>query len=466
MKNSFSHLFVQAFLMVWFICSLACTAQTSRGLDGKTNANTKANKHTSNLEGKALRAWLKKKHYDKQHRLHSYSDARKQMYAYIDNRNNKVRCVYSGYEVEYPYGKVGYPSKPINCEHTVPQSYYDKTGPMRSDLFHLFPTYDKWNGTRARYPFREIKDESTSKWMLDQFSQTNIPSSNKDAYSEYIQGGFEPPEAQKGNTARAIFYFFTMYPTQGGSINRVANINTLYQWHLNDPVDALEQKRNDLIEKFQGNRNPYIDDPSLVAIAWNLGEAAPTNPRPNSNKPTTYAPPTAPPRPSQPQQPDAPKPRTTSGTSTHTSLIFTVYVEGSSFNKALVVKNIRNQAVDLSGYKICKDPNGKGEWSKGIRLFGSLAAGASYVIVNEKSTASQLIAKASLTSKQQEMDFNGDDAIGLFYNNELVDLIGYFKEKEKFAENKTLVRKKNVQRGTTQYDYKQWLQKGKDEFDF
>lgn len=30
------------------------------------------------------------------------------------------------------------------------------------------------------------------------------------------------------------------------------------------PPDANERRRNDLIEQFQGNRNPFIDDPSLA----------------------------------------------------------------------------------------------------------------------------------------------------------------------------------------------------------
>jgi len=41
-------------------------------------------------------------------------------------------------------------------------------------------------------------------------------------------------------------------------------------WNRQDPPDAAERRRNDLIETFQGNRNPYIDDPSL---AERVGEA-------------------------------------------------------------------------------------------------------------------------------------------------------------------------------------------------
>ncbi len=38
----------------------------------------------------------------------------------------------------------------------------------------------------------------------------------------------------------------------------------LRHWHLMDPPDAWEEKRNSMIEVVQGNRNPFIDHPELV----------------------------------------------------------------------------------------------------------------------------------------------------------------------------------------------------------
>lgn len=40
--------------------------------------------------------------------------------------------------------------------------------------------------------------------------------------------------------------------------------NSLRTWHLEDPPDEWEEKRNDMIEVVQGNRNPFIDQPELV----------------------------------------------------------------------------------------------------------------------------------------------------------------------------------------------------------
>jgi endonuclease I len=38
----------------------------------------------------------------------------------------------------------------------------------------------------------------------------------------------------------------------------------LRQWHANDPVDSGEIAKNDLIQRIQGNRNPFIDHPEWV----------------------------------------------------------------------------------------------------------------------------------------------------------------------------------------------------------
>ncbi|MEE8233859.1 MAG: endonuclease, partial [Gammaproteobacteria bacterium] len=35
-------------------------------------------------------------------------------------------------------------------------------------------------------------------------------------------------------------------------------------WNKEDPPSDQEKVRNDKIEKIQGRRNPYIDDPSLA----------------------------------------------------------------------------------------------------------------------------------------------------------------------------------------------------------
>jgi endonuclease I len=49
-----------------------------------------------------------------------------------------------------------------------------------------------------------------------------------------------------------------------GSVYEMGNLEVLLAWHELDPVDDFEMNRNDLIETYQGNRNPFIDHPEFV----------------------------------------------------------------------------------------------------------------------------------------------------------------------------------------------------------
>ncbi|WP_162428224.1 endonuclease [Pontibacter pudoricolor] len=240
----------------------------------------------SNLSGEELKAWLRTNWYDGKRQVLDYSTARGKMYNYVDNYNNKVTCVYSGYEVSKTYSETNTSTDAgiINCEHTVPQSWFDEAVRMRSDIHHLFPTVTQWNSDRGSDPFAEIPDNQTTKWMRGLDFQSSIPTSNIDEYSEDGPGKFEPREDHKGNLARSVFYFYTMHAGQNfdsgkNVITAVADINTLYQWHLKDPVDDRERERNRRTEVAQGNRNPYIDYPELVAKAWGF---APVNCSPST----------------------------------------------------------------------------------------------------------------------------------------------------------------------------------------
>ena len=205
-----------------------------------------------------------------------YDGARRRMYGNCDNQGGFVTCVYGGYVQSHPFGStatsIPIPAngKIINAEHTVPQSFFSQNAPMVSDMCHLFPTYETWNGDRNNFPFSEIPDAQTTKWeRLLNAATSSIPTSNIDEYSEFKPSTYEPREIQKGNTARAIFYFYTMYETQmagyGHPLADVGNIQTLYNWHIQDPVTAADIARNDCIKSYQGNGNPYIDNPQWVA---------------------------------------------------------------------------------------------------------------------------------------------------------------------------------------------------------
>lgn len=215
-----------------------------------------------------LRTWLKQNWYDPSFSDLGYSGARTQMYGFVDEYGGQIECIYTGFQQAAEF--VTFPD-PINAEHIIPQSFFGSASPMRSDIYNLRPSHGSANSSRANYPFGEVPDNLAQWYGIDgggsYFSTSTQPTPDEE-FSEREGSLWEPRETRKGDVARQIFYFYTMYPTQAGPITNVGDINVLYQWHLDDPVDATEMDRNDRIESVQGNRNPYVDYPYLVYDAW------------------------------------------------------------------------------------------------------------------------------------------------------------------------------------------------------
>jgi hypothetical protein len=462
------------------------------------------------LEGVGLRNWIKVNFYDGEHTNLGYSTARRRMFNYIDNHNDTVYCVYGGLAKYVPYGgTVTYPA-PFNTEHTVPQAFFNENEPMRSDIHHLFPTYEQWNSNRASHPFAEIDDNQTSIWMRLNQSQSSIPGNLIDEYSESWGSQFEAREDHKGNLARAVFYFFTMYPTQAGNISQLGNLNTLYQWHQQDPPDAAEVLRNDGVETYQGNRNPYIDHPNWVGPAWGFGTSAPAVPTGltvvadtnrlllqwddlpsetgyllfRSTDNASFAKLDSFPEntvsyedqavtggltyfyyligtnaagngPASPTVSAAPIPGLSSGGFAN-DLLISEYIEGDLFNKALEIANGTGEVVDLSAYSLKKQLNGFGPWGDEVALSGNLSDGDVWVIASE--AASQVIlAQADLASTSNLMIFNGNDPLGLFKNGNLIDIVGELDGGTNvFGANVTLRRKIWVVAPSEVYLSNQW----------
>ncbi len=203
----------------------------------------------------------------------SYDDARDVMFSEIDNYNDSVRCVYSGYTIyidpsEDPSTDAY--NKDMNTEHTWPQSMGAGDGNARSDLQHLFPCRAEVNSSRGNDPFADIDDSDTDKWWRNDYYLTSIPTSHIDEYSEKDNDGyFEPREDHKGNAARAIFYIYTMYKEQLDTTFFYIQKETLRRWHNQDPPDAREYEREDRIAPYQDDKkNPFILDTTLVRRAY------------------------------------------------------------------------------------------------------------------------------------------------------------------------------------------------------
>jgi len=193
-----------------------------------------------------------------------------------------------------------------NKEHLIPQSYFNSEMPMYSDAHHVVPSDGKVNGWRDNFPFGPVAGTTSSPCNG---GATNIPCNSlngskkgNNANTGYSAGFngivFEPIDEFKGDVARSFFYFATRYETQmagffttagnssstpaviamfDGSNNKAFSttfLNILITWHLNDPVSQKEIDFNNAIYEFQGNRNPFIDNPGYVCQIWSVECAA------------------------------------------------------------------------------------------------------------------------------------------------------------------------------------------------
>ena len=224
-----------------------------------------------------LRVWLKSNWYDGYQNSLGYNEARRQMYGYTDIlANGNIEGIYTGFQ--QAGGFVTYPN-PINAERIVPQSFFGSSEAMRSDIYILRPAHGSANSARSNDPYAEVNDNQAQWYGVNgnTYSSTGSQPSNSDNWSEGSGSSWEPRESKKGDVARAVFYYYTMYPNEGTSISACGDLATLYDWHVNDPPDAAEINRNVKINQVQGNKNPYVDFPGLVYQAWLYDDTPPTD---------------------------------------------------------------------------------------------------------------------------------------------------------------------------------------------
>ncbi len=211
-----------------------------------------------------------------------YNNARDVMYSEIDLKpGNQLTGVYSGYTITLDLSQdpsTNAYDQGINCEHTWPQSLGAGSEPMKSDMHHLFPTKSNVNSSRGNDPFADIPDINTDKWYRDDYYIETIPNSDIDEYAEkwnppnQDDERFEPREQQKGDTARAMFYFYTIYENQATAGFWELQEQQLIDWHFYDLPDQYEINRSNSIASYQGNNNPYVIDPSLVGRIFLIDE--------------------------------------------------------------------------------------------------------------------------------------------------------------------------------------------------
>lgn len=153
-----------------------------------------------------------------------------------------------------------------NREHVFPRS--------RGDFFSIeedeIPTgINEWWETNAD----SLRHANSDAHGLRATDANENSSRGNQHFGEYVgpsgtQGSF------KGDVARAVFYLSVRYndlsvvdgfPDISGQLG---DLQTLLQWHEEDPADDFEMNRNNVVYTWQNNRNPFIDYPELVDYVW------------------------------------------------------------------------------------------------------------------------------------------------------------------------------------------------------
>jgi hypothetical protein len=116
-------------------------------------------------------------------------------------------------------------------------------------------------------------------------------------------GSFEVWDHRKGEVARAMFYMAIRYEgiaaeqahdgvipdleltddrskivitSNTAALAYMGLLTDLLAWNTQDPPDAEEVARNDVIQSFQGNRNPFVDHPEWATRALFESSEPPT----------------------------------------------------------------------------------------------------------------------------------------------------------------------------------------------
>ena len=205
----------------------------------------------------------------------SYNNARDKMYGEIYVVQDSVYCVYTG-DVLFMDPAPGqnprtyaYENNPMwNTEHIYPQSMGAGSGNARSDLHHLRPIRGDVNAERGNNPFALLETGEVGQWWKGSHRQNTVPAGDLTLWSRSASGKFEVMDEYKGDVARAMFYFYTMYD-QANSAFFNDQIDVLRQYHLIDSADSMEVARTHHIASYQNDKaNPFVLDSTLVRRAF------------------------------------------------------------------------------------------------------------------------------------------------------------------------------------------------------
>ncbi|MBK8349108.1 MAG: endonuclease [Saprospiraceae bacterium] len=116
-------------------------------------------------------------------------------------------------------------------------------GTLRPPSFGTSQSYHQ--RIKKNAPFKDIPDDQTKYWIYKDKVLTTIPRINIHQYSESKSNTFEPVEFRKGDIARSIFYFYTLYKSAADKKSKTfftSMLPDLCRWHRMDKVDSANGK--------------------------------------------------------------------------------------------------------------------------------------------------------------------------------------------------------------------------------
>lgn len=137
----------------------------------------------------------------------------------------------------------------------------------------------------------EVNSERSSRWFAECTTPVYYNGTATGCYKGTSEWTWKPRAEVQGDVARMIFYMATRYegengepdlelidylPTNNNSTAPLfAKLSDLLVWNLIDPIDEFEMNRNNVIFKYQKNRNPFIDHPEYANLIWGEGSNSP-----------------------------------------------------------------------------------------------------------------------------------------------------------------------------------------------
>ena len=236
------------------------------GVDGKSSASAILDALFTKISGHTVIAYKSLEPYYAQTDM--YADTIWDMYSTcrftMDDANKQQKAVCDAW----------------NKEHSIPQSWFNEGSPMKSDLFHVYPTDARVNNFRSNLPYGEVAGGNGAGFQ-DNYQNHGLGKKGSNTFPGYTGTVFEPADEYKGDFARTYFYMVARYrdkalTASGGSVVFTSNKtdltefakNLFLKWHRQDPVSQKEIDRNQAVYGIQGNRNPFIDYPDFVEYVW------------------------------------------------------------------------------------------------------------------------------------------------------------------------------------------------------